>query len=66
MQEKEKCETEVTDIEIQTLVDGQCREDEKRRVMAAIMSSPLALARLDELLSQTTLLKNWWNCIRKD
>jgi tellurite resistance protein len=66
VQEDKEYGAEVTDIEIQTLVDGQCKEDEKRRIMEAIMSSPLALARFDELLRQNTLLRNWWNCISKD
>ncbi len=56
----------VTDLDIQALADGQCKEEEKTRIIDAVMSSPTALARLDEILQQNDLLKAWWNFVRKD
>ncbi len=65
--QKKKYGKELTDLDIQSLADGQCQEEtEKKRIIEAIMSCPLAMARLDELLRQNGLLKNWWQLIRKD
>jgi tellurite resistance protein len=63
MFEDVKEQLQLTDQDIQALADGQCSEESRRAIMATIMSSPRMMARLDEILQQNQMLKDWWSCI---
>ena len=51
---------EVSDLDIQALVDGQILPAKQTALMNEIMKSPYALKRLEELLRQKSILREWW------
>jgi anti-sigma factor RsiW len=51
---------EVTDYDIQALVDGQLERDEEKRIWRHIEKNSLHLRRYEELVTQKKLLLMWW------
>lgn len=50
----------VSDYEIQALVDGQLDRDEERRVWNEIQHNSLFMRRYEELVAQKKMLLSWW------
>lgn len=57
---------DVSDHDMQELVDGGLGEERKEAVLSAIIRSPDLLARYHELLKQKDILKNWWHSFKKE
>jgi hypothetical protein len=51
---------QVSDLDIQALVDGEMTPEMRASVMNEIMKSAEALRRLDELLRQKAFMREWW------
>ncbi len=51
---------EVTDYDIQALVDAQLDPAEEKRVWCAIEKNSLYIKRYEELIAQKKLLLSWW------
>lgn len=51
---------DVTDYDIQALVDGQLDRDEEKRVWSHIEQNSLHMRRYEELVAQKKLLLSWW------
>jgi anti-sigma factor RsiW len=51
----------VTDYDIQALVDGQLDLDEEKRVFRHIENNSLHMSRYEELVAQKKLLLMWWD-----
>ncbi len=51
---------EVTDYDIQALVDAQLDPAEEKRVWHAIEQNSLYIRRYEELVAQKKLLLSWW------
>lgn len=56
----------VTDLDLQSIIDSGLDEKDRREVMKAVMASPDMLRRLEELILQNRLLKDWWQSAAKD
>lgn len=50
----------ITDYDIQALVDNELPWEEEKRIRAYITSNPDAHERYKELCRQRALLKDWW------
>lgn len=50
----------VSDYEIQALVDGQLDREEERRVWNEIQHNSLFMRRYEELVAQKKMLLSWW------
>ncbi len=51
---------DIDDMDLQSLVDGELSADRKASLMKNINLSPQALQRLEDLMYQKLLLKEWW------
>lgn len=51
---------EVSEYEIQALVDGEFSETDRMAVMARVLSSPAALKTLSTYLNQKDMVRAWW------
>ncbi len=51
---------DVTDYDIQALVDGQLEREEEKRIWCHIEKNSLHLRRYEELVAQKKLLLMWW------
>lgn len=51
---------EVTDYNIQSLVDGQLEPEEEKRIWRYIEQNALHMRRYEELVAQKKLLLMWW------
>ncbi len=50
----------ITDYDLQALVDNELSWEEEKRVRAYVVSNPDAQRRYKELCCQRNLLKDWW------
>ena len=50
----------ITDYDIQALVDNELSWEEEKRIRAHVVSNPDAHRRYKELCRQRNLLKDWW------
>lgn len=57
---------EITDYEIQAVVDEQLPLAEKNRMMERIIRCPDSLNRMESLIRQKNLLREWWRSEWKD
>jgi len=51
---------EITDLDLQALVDDELGPEEARAVMTAVLKIPALLERLDELIQQKNLIRAAW------
>lgn len=51
---------QVTDYDIQALIDGELEGDQKQHVLAHIENDKAARQRYEELSHQKRLLQEWW------
>ena len=56
----DKMPQNITDLDIQALVDSELDHEEAKKVRAFIASNKSAQKRYNELKNQKSLLKNWW------
>ncbi len=57
---KKNKNNQVSDLDIQALVDGEMTPEMRASVMDEIMKSAESLQRLDELLRQKAFMREWW------
>ena len=51
---------DIDEMDLQSLVDGELTAEKKSTLMKSVHLSPKALARLEDLMLQKLLLKEWW------
>lgn len=51
---------DIDEMDLQSLVDGELTAEKKATLMKSVHLSPTALARLEDLMFQKLLLKEWW------
>ncbi|MGM0422701.1 MAG: hypothetical protein ACQEQL_06350 [Pseudomonadota bacterium] len=54
-------DTNISDLEIQALVDNELEWEQAKHVLNCIDEHPWARRRYDELVRQKNLLRDWWN-----
>lgn len=60
-------ETEnISDDDIQALVDGEICPSRERDIRTAVIKSPKLLKRYEELTRQKILLQRWWEHFHKE
>lgn len=55
-----RTDNEVSEYEIQALVDGEFSETDRMAVMTRVLSSPTALKTLSAYLEQKDMVRAWW------
>ena len=56
---------QVSDLDLQAIVDGEFDDDTRRTVMRAVMESPALLERLEYLIRQKQNLQDYWRLYQR-